>query len=55
MSGQTNLNVIHARIGHGSLSKMKHMNFGGCKNLNVFFIVIMLCCKASQIASATQQ
>lgn len=32
-----NLDLIHARLGHVSLSKMKHLNFCQCKNLKDYF------------------
>ena len=30
------LSVIHARLGHGSLSKLQHLKFCDCKNVKVF-------------------
>lgn len=32
-----NMNIIHARLGHVSLSKMQHLDFCKCENLKDFF------------------
>lgn len=31
------VDIMHARLGHGSLSKMQHLSFYNCKHVNNFF------------------
>uniref|UniRef100_A0A803LBA1 Integrase catalytic domain-containing protein n=1 Tax=Chenopodium quinoa TaxID=63459 RepID=A0A803LBA1_CHEQI len=37
VSRKENLSILHARLGHVYLSKMKHLSFCGCKNLSEYF------------------
>lgn len=46
-----NLDLIHARLGHVSLSKMQHLVFCDCKGLTSFFAQLLniIGCLLSQV------
>ncbi|KAL2943465.1 Retrovirus-related Pol polyprotein from transposon RE2 [Bienertia sinuspersici] len=39
------IDVMHARLGHGSLSKLRHLDFCNCKNVKTFFCDTCGCAK----------
>ncbi|KAL2923588.1 Retrovirus-related Pol polyprotein from transposon RE2 [Bienertia sinuspersici] len=39
------VDIMHARLGHGSLSKLRHLDFYNCKNIKSFFCDTCSCAK----------